>query len=300
MGTPDFSVFALEALSEKHDIVCVYTQPPSKSGRGHKVTPSPVQVFAESKGIEVRYPTSLKSKEEQEKFAALEVDFAVVAAYGLILPKPILDAPRLGCLNIHASLLPRWRGAAPIQRAIMAGDEKTGICIMEMEEGLDTGAVFMQEEIAITEETTAGSLHDGLASLGADLIVKAVESIAYSCITPKEQSDEGVTYATKISKDEKVIDWSKPAHEVSCHIRGLSPFPGAVFEHEGSLIKVLNCKIGGKTSGVAGEVVDDELSIACGDGVGVKLTKLQRPGKSASDVESFLRGYQIPKGTKLA
>ncbi|MCP4395277.1 MAG: methionyl-tRNA formyltransferase [Alphaproteobacteria bacterium] len=301
MGTPDFSVSALVALYEKHEVICVYCQPPRKAGRGHKLRPSPVQAFAEEKGIEVRYPTSLKSEEEQAKFAALDADVAVVAAYGLILPKAILESPRLGCLNIHASLLPRWRGAAPIQRAIMAGDDETGICIMEMEEGLDTGAVFMQEEVVITENTTAGSLHDDLAKLGANLIVKAVESIVYSCIAPKEQSETGVTYAKKISKEEKLIDWSKTAKEVSCHIRGMSPFPGAVFEHDGNMIKVLECKIITEdTTRDTGVVADDFLSIVCGDGNAVQLTKLQRPGKAPAMVEDFLRGYSIPKGTCLA
>ncbi|WP_299621081.1 methionyl-tRNA formyltransferase [uncultured Tateyamaria sp.] len=296
MGTPAFSVAALDALHEAgHDIACVYSQPPRPAGRGKKDRPSPVQTRAETLGLEVRHPVSLRNPEAQAEFAALNADVAVVVAYGLILPQPILDAPTHGCLNIHASLLPRWRGAAPIHRAIMAGDAETGVCIMQMEAGLDTGPVLMREATAIGATETTADLHDRLAAIGADLVVKTLDALPD--LTPHPQPEDGVTYAHKIDKAEAAIDWAQPAAIVDRQIRGLSPFPGAWFEHEGARIKVLGSALGDGT-GAPGTVLDDALSVACGDGA-VRLTRLQRAGKAAQDADVFLRGNVMPKGTVL-
>lgn len=296
MGTPQFSVAALDALHEAgHEIVCVYTQPPRPAGRGKKDRRSPVQARAEALGLLVRHPVTLRSDEAQEAFAALHADIAVVVAYGLILPQPVLDAPTRGCLNIHASLLPRWRGAAPIHRAIMAGDAETGVCIMQMEAGLDTGPVLIRQSTPIGSAETTEQLHDRLADIGANLIVRTVAGL--SDLNPVSQPEEGVTYASKIDKSEAAIDWTRPATEVDRKIRALSPFPGAWFEYDGARIKVLG-SIMGKGTGVPGAVLDDDLTIACGSGA-VRLTRLQRAGKGAQDADVFLRGTALPCGTIL-
>jgi len=291
MGTPEFSVPALEALAEAgHEIAAVYTQPPRPAGRGRKARPSPVHRRAEELGIEVRHPVSLKDTAEQEAFAALGADLAVVVAYGLILPQPILDAPKNGCLNIHASLLPRWRGAAPIHRAIMAGDGETGVCIMRMEAGLDTGPVLLCKAIPISPEDTTGSLHDRLSQMGARLIVQALERL--EDLKPRPQPAEGVTYAEKVSKAETRVDWRRPAVEVDRHIRGLSPFPGAWCEIEGERVKLLQSRLA-QGDGAPGQVLDG-FTVACGDGA-VEILKAQRAGKQAMGAEEFLRGKPLPE-----
>jgi methionyl-tRNA formyltransferase len=295
MGTPDFAVETLKALiGAGHEVTCVYSQPPRPAGRGMAERPSPVHAFAASQVIEVRTPTSLKIPEEQARFAELKADAAVVVAYGLLLPKPILDAPRLGCFNVHASLLPRWRGAAPIQRAIMAGDAETGVTIMRMEEGLDTGPMCKAGRIAITPRTTAQLLHDELARLGARLMVEVLAQEKIAC---KPQPAEGVSYARKIDKAEARIDFTRPAEEVRNHIHGLSPFPGAWFEAKGTRIKALLCEM--LDAGAApGTFIDDRLAIACGKGA-VRLLRLQREGKGAMDWDEFMRGFPIPQGTAV-
>ncbi|EEX09824.1 methionyl-tRNA formyltransferase [Ruegeria lacuscaerulensis ITI-1157] len=296
MGTPEFSVPVLEALVQAgHEIAAVYCQPPRPAGRGKKDRPTPVHARAEALGLPVRHPTSLKSPEEQAAFAGLQADVAVVVAYGLILPQPILDAPRHGCLNIHASLLPRWRGAAPIHRAIMAGDAETGICIMQMEAGLDTGPVLLRQATPIGPEETTAQLHDRLSAMGADLIVQALDRLPE--LTPEPQPEVGVTYAAKIDKAEARVDWSRPAVEVDRQIRGLSPFPGAWTQIEGERVKLLASRLS-DGQGVPGEVLDDALRVACGTGA-VELLRLQRAGKAAQDRETFLRGWPIPAGTRL-
>ncbi|MEL6690317.1 MAG: methionyl-tRNA formyltransferase [Pseudomonadota bacterium] len=289
MGSPDFSVPVLDALSRDHEVICVYCQPPRPAGRGKKDRPTPVQVRAEALGLEVRHPVSLRNDEAQAEFAALEADVAVVVAYGLILPQPVLDAPRLGCLNIHASLLPRWRGAAPIHRAIMAGDAETGICIMQMEAGLDTGPVLLREATEIGAEETTGDLHDRLSAMGARLIGEALEQLP---LEPAVQPEEGVTYAEKIQKDEARIDWSLSAAEVDAHIRGLSPFPGAWCEIEGERLKVLRCRLA-DGSGTPGALLGG-LMVACGEGA-IEITELQKAGKRATTAEDFLRGAVLPE-----
>lgn len=297
MGTPDFSVPILDALVQGGREICaVYCQPPRPAGRGKKPRPSPVQQRAEALGLQVRHPVSLKHPEPQEEFAALEADAAVVVAYGLILPQPILDAPKHGCLNIHASLLPRWRGAAPIHRAIMAGDEKTGVCIMQMEAGLDTGPVLLCEETEIGSDETTAQLHDRLSAMGAVAINKALSQL--TDLTPQPQPEEGVTYAAKIDKAEARIDWTRPAVEVDRLIRGLSPFPGAWFEIDGQRVKVLGSVLDEGT-GAPGEVLSDALRIACGEGA-VRLTRLQRAGKGVQEADVFQRGSQIAVGARLS
>lgn len=296
MGTPDFSVPVLDALVDAgHEVVCVYCQPPRPAGRGKKDRPSPVQMRAEALGLDVRFPVSLKGPEAQKAFAALNADVAVVVAYGLILPQAVLDAPPRGCLNIHASLLPRWRGAAPIHRAIMAGDAETGVCIMQMDAGLDTGPVLMREVTQIGEDETTAGLHDRLSVIGARAIVEALGKL--DDLPPEPQPEQGVTYAAKIDKAEARIDWSRPAIDVDRLIRGLSPFPGAWFEHGGTRIKVLGSTVS-EGSDEAGVVLDDGLRVACGQGA-VQLTRLQRAGKAAQGVEDFQRGAQIAPGTRL-
>ncbi|WP_102884117.1 methionyl-tRNA formyltransferase [Phaeobacter inhibens] len=296
MGTPDFSVPVLDALVEAgHDIAAVYCQPPRPAGRGKKDRPTPVHARAEALGLEVRHPVSLKDAQQQAEFAALNADVAVVVAYGLILPQAVLDAPRQGCLNIHASLLPRWRGAAPIHRAIMAGDAQTGVCIMQMEAGLDTGAVLMREATDIGAEETTAQLHDRLSEMGAELIVQALTQLTK--LTPVVQPDDGVTYAHKIDKAEARVDWTRPAVEVDQQIRGLSPFPGAWCEIDGQRVKLLASRVV-DGAGVAGRVLDDSLRIACGEGA-VELLRLQRAGKGAQEREIFLRGFPIAAGTDL-
>lgn len=288
MGTPEFAVVTLKALAAAgHDIVCVYSQPPRPAGRGQNLQLSPVHRFAVSKGIEVRTPFSLKSVEEQKSFADLNADAAVVVAYGLILPLSILSAPRLGCFNVHASLLPRWRGAAPIQRAIMAGDTESGVTIMRMELGLDTGPVMKIGHFPITADTTASSLHDELAVLGANLMIDVLKHPENSG-TP--QPAEGVTYAMKIDKSEAKIDFSKSAVEVRNHIHGLSPFPGAWCILVGSRVKILKAQ-------VVDHVVADAPAFACGSGA-IKFLLLQREGRDVMDAATFLRGFPIAPGTK--
>ncbi len=291
MGTPDFSVPVLSALVDAgHEVLCVYCQPPRPAGRGKKDRPSPVQAKAEELGLMVRYPVSLKDKAEQADFAALGADIAVVVAYGLILPQAVLDAPKHGCLNIHASLLPRWRGAAPIHRAIMEGDSETGVCIMQMEAGLDTGPVLLRESVAIRAEETTAQLHDRLSELGAKAIIQALDAL--DNLTPQIQPDEGVTYAKKIDKAEAQINWSKPAAVVDRLIRGLSPFPGAWCEINGTRVKMLGSRIATGT-GNAGQVLGG-LKIACGDGA-VEITKAQKQGKRPMQADEFLRGFDMPE-----
>ncbi len=299
MGTPDFSVGILDALlAAGHTVDCVYSQPPRPAGRGQKERPSPVHAFAEKNVIMVRTPKSLLGADEQASFAALGADAAVVAAYGLILPKPILDAPRLGCLNVHASLLPRWRGAAPIQRAIMAGDHETGVTIMQMDEGLDTGPMLLAEALPIGPEEDAGSLHDRLAALGARMMVQALEGIAAGRLTSEPQPAEGVIYAAKIGKDEGRMDWSLPAAALHDHVRGLSPAPGAWFEYRDERFKILECRLA-EGSGAPGTVLDQALTVACGQGA-LRMIRVQRQGKAAMDAEALLRGYPIAAGEVLA
>ena len=300
MGTPDFSVPVLDALvAAGHDVVAVYCQPPRPAGRGKKETPTPVHQRALALGLPVRHPVSLKGAEAQAEFAALGADVAVVVAYGLILPQAVLDAPKCGCLNIHASLLPRWRGAAPIHRAIMAGDAETGICIMQMEAGLDTGPVLLCEATPIGALETTGQLHDRLSQMGARLIVEALSRL--DDLVPEPQPETGVTYATKIDKAEAAVDWTRPAAEVDRQIRGLSPFPGAWVDHDGQRIKLLASRLA-TGEGAPGLVLDDALTVACGTGPGagaVQLLRLQRAGRGAQDAGEFLRGSPLPKGTLL-
>ncbi len=288
MGTPDFSVPVLEALHQRHEIVAVYCQPPRPAGRGKADRPSPVQARAEALGLPVRHPVSLRSEETQREFAALGADVAVVVAYGLILPLPVLDAPRLGCLNIHASLLPRWRGAAPIHRAIMAGDRETGVCIMQMEAGLDTGPVLKREGVQIGAEETTAELHDRLSALGARLIVETLERLPLPAVP---QPDEGVTYATKIDKAEARVDWSRPAVEVDRLIRGLSPFPGAWTDVNGERVKLLRSRLATGT-GTPGQVLHG-FTVACGEGA-VEVTEAQREGKRPMLASEVLRGLILP------
>ena len=305
MGTPEFSVPVLsELIAAGHDVAAVYSRAPTPSGRGKQVRPSPVHAFAEGQGIEVRTPANFKDSDEVAAFAALDLDVAIVVAYGRILPLSILSAPRLGCLNLHASLLPRWRGAAPIQRAIMAGDKVTGVQLMRMEEGLDTGPVLLSETVEIRADDTAGTLHDRLSHTAAQLAPRGLAALERDAITETPQSEEGVTYANKISSAEAKIDWSKPAHAVDCHIRGLSPFPGAWFEHNGKRVKVLLSRLaeGRVVQGdrEAGAIIDIEksLTVACGNGA-VELLSLQRAGKQAQDAATFLRGNAMAVGEKL-
>lgn len=296
MGTPEFSVPVLDALvAAGHEVVAVYCQPPRPAGRGKKDRSSPVQARTEALGLPVRHPVRLKGAAEQAEFAALKADVAVVVAYGLILPQAVLDAPAKGCLNIHASLLPRWRGAAPIHRAIMAGDAETGVCIMKMDAGLDTGPVLMREAVEIGPQETTGGLHDRLSALGARLIVEALERL--DDLKAEAQPDAGVTYAAKIDKSEARIDWTRPAPEVDRLIRGLSPFPGAWCQVRGERIKLL-CSSLTEGQGAPGVVLDDALTVGCGQGA-VRLLRLQRAGRAAQDADEFLRGMPLPRGTQL-
>ena len=296
MGTPAFSVPALRAIhAAGHEILRVYTRPPAASGRGMKQTPSSVQSTAEELGLEVQAPKNFKSPETLAAFAALDCDLAVVVAYGLILPKALLAMPRLGCWNIHASLLPRWRGAAPVQRAIMAGDTKTGIAIMQMEAGLDTGPVLQTHETPITADDTSESLHTRLADLGATAIAEAM-AVADE-LTPVLQPDDGVCYADKIDKAEARIDWTGSAHEIHCHIRGLSPLPGAWFEVDGARVKVL-AATPVDVDGPAGQVISGAPVIACGTG-GLRLERVQRAGKAAMDGTDFMNGGLLVPGHRL-
>lgn len=295
MGTPAFALPTLEALhNSEHEIVAVYTQPPRPAGRGQKETPSQVHQFVSKHGLPVFTPTSLKSKEVQEQFAAHKADAAVVVAYGLLLPKPILEAYPLGCINVHPSLLPRWRGAAPLQRTIMAGDKETAIVIMQMDEGLDTGDMLLVKKYPIAPGTTAGMLHDQLAREAGDLVLHALTEKPQ----PVKQPKDGVTYAQKISKAEARIDWKKPAQEIYQHILGLAPFPGAYFVHKGESIKVFDAAVEAAGKAAAGTLLDDRFLIQCGNGA-LRLKTVQRPGKTRVTAEELLRGFNIPPGSIL-
>jgi methionyl-tRNA formyltransferase len=301
MGTPDFAVPTLRALAEHgHEIGAVYTREAKPAGRGMKLQPTPVEQEARQLGIPVLTPTTLKTPEAQQEFRAFNVDAAVVVAYGMILPQAILDAPKLGCFNLHASLLPRWRGAAPINRAIMAGDTESGVMVMKMDAGLDTGDVAMVERVAITDAMTAADLHDALAPLGADLMVRAMAALELGKLQLAKQSKDSVTYAAKIDKAEARIDWSKPARDVLRHIHGLSPFPGAWCEMpvEGEArVKILRCELA-KASGPPGDLLDDRLTIACQDGA-IRVLELQRAGKAPMRAEDFLRGTPLKPPARL-
>jgi methionyl-tRNA formyltransferase len=299
MGTPDFAVPTLQALiAAGHEIAAVYTRAAKPGGRrGLDLVPTPVERAARELGLKIATPKTLKDEAAQAEFCAYQADAAVVVAYGLILPKPILEAPRLGCFNVHASLLPRWRGAAPINRAIMAGDTESGVTIMQMDEGLDTGAMVMTERVAIAPDMTAGDLHDALAQLGAALMPRALAAAERRPLSLTPQPEAGVSYAAKIGKNETRIDWSKPASQVHDQIRGLSPFPGAWFELGGVRVKALR-STKGEGRGVPGTVLDDRLNVACGSGA-VRLTQVQRAGKQPMAAAEFLRGAAVKPATKL-
>ncbi len=300
MGTPDFAATILSALIKAgHRIRAVYTQPPRPAGRGHRLHPSPVQTLAEQRGIPVHCPATLRDPAVQADFAAIPADAAVVVAYGLLLPKPVLKAPRLGCINVHASLLPRWRGAAPIQRAILAGDAETGITIMQMDEGLDTGPILLQQAIPIRPKETAGMLGDRLAALGAGLILEALDGLARGSIEPRLQPREGATYAAKLRRDEARLDWHRPAVELERQVRAFDPWPGAWFEGRGERLRVLDSDaVPEPTLPPPGTVLDERLSIACGEGV-FRPLRLQRAGRAPLDTPYFLRGFALPPGTVL-
>lgn len=298
MGSPTFALPALAALLDAgHNVACVYSQPPRPAGRGKQERPTPVHAFALERGIEVRTPKTLKNAEEQAAFAALNLDAVIVVAYGLILPKAILDAPRLGAFNLHGSLLPRWRGAAPIQRAIMAGDRVTGVQVMRMEAGLDTGPVLATAETPIEADDTSATLHDRLAALGAPLLVNTLAQIERGDARETQQGAEGVTYAHKITPAETRIDWTRPAREVDAMIRGLSPMPGAWFDLDGARVKVLQSRVG-VGEGAPGETLDDAFLVACGQGA-VRLLTVQREGRGPLSSEAYLRGAPVPAGTLL-
>ena len=307
MGSPDFAVPVLAALAEAgHDIACVYSQPPRPAGRGKKLRPTPVHQWAEAEGLEVRTQRSLKQAPEQEAFAALKLDAAVVVAYGLILPQEVLDAPRLGCMNMHASLLPRWRGAAPIHRAIMAGDEMTGVQAMMMEAGLDTGPILATEQTRIFPFDTTGSVHDRLAGLAADLAVTSLAGLADGGLIPQAQSEDGITYAHKVTAEDQRIDWTRSADEVDCQIRGLSPFPSAWFHYtpdgDASPLRMkalMSRREDGVPDAAPGELLDNELLVQCGDGGAVRLLKVQKPGSKAMEAADLLRGLSIPAGAEF-
>ena len=298
MGTPEFSVPVLQALVDAgHDIAACYSQPPRRAGRGKSLSPSPVQTHAEALGIGAMTPVSLRTPEAQAAFAAFGADVAVVAAYGLILPTPILEAPRLGCLNVHASLLPRWRGAAPIQRAILAGDEETGVCIMQMEAGLDTGPVLLTGRTAI-DGMTAGALTDVLSAMGARLMVEALGNLG--ALPPIAQPIDGVTYAAKIDKAEARIDWAQPADAIERQARAFNPVPGAFFDVAGERIKLLAALSGVAVGGAPpGTVLDPQLTIVCGEGTTIRPTLLQRAGRGPMTTPELLRGFPIAPGTVL-
>jgi methionyl-tRNA formyltransferase len=299
MGTPQFSVETLEKLIEaNYDVVAVYCQPPRPSGRGHKLTASPVQQKAQQLGIQVFTPKSLRNEEAQTTFKALNPDLAVVVAYGLILPKAILDIPKFGCLNIHGSLLPRWRGAAPIQRAIMAGDLETGITIMKMDEGLDTGPMFSTATVAITPQTTALTLHDTLSTIGATLLIETLALYLKGTLQPLPQPESGVTYADKLSKAESCLDWNESAEALDRRIRAFTPWPGLYFNHNGIPIKVNKAEVVSNTTDIPGKVLDNQLTIACGKGA-LRLLRLQRPNGKWLSASEFLNWYDLPAGSQL-
>jgi methionyl-tRNA formyltransferase len=303
MGTPEFAVPSLAALVEAgHELVCVYTQPPRPAGRGRQTRPSPVAQRATALGLQVRWPTSLRDPEEQAFLAGLHLDAAVVVAYGLILTKPVLDAPRLGAVNLHPSLLPRWRGAAPIQHAILAGDGETGVAVMLMEEGLDTGPVLIVERVAIAACETAGELGHRLARLGAGLLPQALQGLAAGTLRPRPQPAEGITYAPKLGPGQARLDWRRPALHLHRQVRAFAPAPGAWFLHGEERIKVIEARIvEGQivgASGPPGRVLGPGLTVACGEGA-LKILRAQRPGRAAMSEEALLRGYAIAPGTLL-
>ncbi|HEV8680903.1 MAG TPA: methionyl-tRNA formyltransferase [Stellaceae bacterium] len=300
MGTPEFAATILAALIDAgHRVAAVYTQPPRPAGRGHRPQPSPVAMLAERHGITVRCPVTLRSPEAQAEFAAIPAEAAVVAAYGLILPAPVLAAPRHGCLNVHASLLPRWRGAAPIQRALLAGDSETGITIMQMDEGLDTGPILLQQAMPIGPHTTSGELSERLAALGARLILDALDRLARGTLAGRPQPEAGVTYAAKLHRTEARLDWRLPASDLERQVRAFDPWPGAWFERRGERIRVLAAEAEARVAGAPpGTVLDTQLSVACGTGV-LRPLRLQRQGRGALDAAAFLRGFALPPGTVL-
>lgn len=302
LGTPDFAAASLaEIAAAGHDIARVYTQPPRPKGRGQSERKTPVHELADTLGLPVETPKSFRDPDVLAGFAALDLDVAIVVAFGQILPQEALDAPRFGCLNLHGSLLPRWRGAAPIQRAIMAGDTRTGVQVMQMEAGLDTGPILLSETIAIRPDETAGSLHDTMMATGAQMWPRALAALERGSLGSQAQSEDGVTYASKITSEEARIDWSRPADQLSSHIRGLSPFPGAWFtltvDGKPVRVKVLNA-VAQACEGRPGTVLDDALLVACGSGA-IRLTRLQREGKGAMDAQTFLRGTSVPAGAVL-
>lgn len=299
MGTPEFAAAILATLIDAgHHLRVVYTQPPRAAGRGHRLLASPVQMLAERHGLPVRTPVTWRDPEEQVEFRAAGPDAAVVAAYGMILPVAVLEVPRLGCLNVHASLLPRWRGAAPIQRAILAGDAETGVTIMQMDEGLDTGAVLLQGALPIGPTATAGELTDRLAALGARLILRALEGVADGTLTARPQPVEGVTYAAKVQRSEARLDWRQPAVRLERQVRAFDPWPGAWFDGRGERIRVLAAECVAAPAAPPGAVLDGSLLIAAGEGA-LRPLKLQRPGRAPLDTVAFLRGFALPFGTLL-
>ena len=298
MGTPEFAASSLQAIVDAgHEVVCAYSQPARRAGRGGRKRVSPVQALAEKIGIRVRTPDSLAEAAEQEEFIRLELDAAVVVAYGLRLPTQMLEAPKFGCINAHASLLPRWRGAAPIEGAILAGDQDTGISIMRMNEGLDTGPTLLQERLAIAPSDDAGSVRDTLAGLAAGLVVRALSLVEKGELAVTEQSDADATYAHKLKVGEARLDWRMDAEKLARQVRALSPRTGAWFEHDGARIKVLQASVT-PGHGIPGTVIDDECTIACGDSA-LRLIRLQRPGKAAMNAADFLRGYALARGAIL-
>ena len=299
LGTPDFAAATLARLiRDQHDIACVYAQPARPAGRGQRAQASPVESLARAHGLAVRTPAKLRDEAEIACFAALALDAAIVAAYGLILPRGLLDAPRLGCFNVHASLLPRWRGAAPIQRAILAGDAETGITIMRMDEGLDTGPMLAQERIAIAPDMTGGALHDALAALGARLMADSLPRIADGTLGATKQPETGVTTAPKIDKSELAIDWSRPAAEIARQVRAFAPKPGAHADLLGERLKILGAEPAAG-AGAPGTLLDARLTVACGEGA-LRLTRLQRPGKAPLEAQALLRGWRVAAGARFA
>ena len=299
LGTADFAVPALKALAEAgHDIAAVYTQPPRPAGRGRKERPTPIHACAKDMGLTVTTPASLRDSGEQAAFAALGLDAAVVVAYGLILPRPILEAPRLGCLNIHPSLLPRWRGAAPVARAILAGDQETGVSIIQMDEGLDTGPLLAQRRMAMPPRATTGGFEADLAEIGARMLIETLVGLAEGTVKPAEQGEDGATYARKFDKKDGRIDWTRPAEEIDRQVRAFSPWPGAWFDLADSTVRVLSADPV-ERSGVPGTLLDNGFTVACGDGA-LSLTKVQRAGKAAMAGADFLRGARLSSGAVIA
>lgn len=299
MGSPEFSVPTLEAILDAgHDVVAVYAQPPRPAGRGQKERACPVHAFALERGLEVRTPLSLKNENEHKAFQNLNADVAIVVAYGLILPKEILTSPTYGCINGHASLLPRWRGAAPIQRAIMAGDQESGVTIMQMDEGLDTGDMLLREAVAITATTTASELHDTLSVLSARLTFEALQNLESGGLSRQPQPEDGVTYAAKLTRGEGQLDWTQPAEELERAVRALNPWPGVWFEYHGERIKVLSAVLRTGTGNSPPGSIIEGFKIACGNGA-LEVTRAQRPGKGAMDADAFLRGYELKPGSLL-